>query len=127
MNENIYANIFVVIALLVIFAVVFLIPQAIGLGVYRFLKPRNVVFAALAGFLLPLILYGAVVGYLWFGTKPTPASELPSGEGDMVGPAIAGFGLIMNVGGGMILYSYLFAKNLRRTTLKNESGTNDLP
>ncbi len=126
MNENTYANIFVVIALLVIFAVVFLIPQAIGLGVYRFLKPRSAL-AALAGFLVPLILYCAVVGYLWFGTPPTPASELPSGEGDIVGPVIAGFGLIMNIGGGLILYSYLLSKNLRRTTLKNESGTNELP
>ncbi len=103
MNENIYANAFVVIVLLAIFAVVFLIPQAIRFGVYRFFKPRNGLFAALAGFLIPLILYGAAVVYIWFG------------------PAIAGFGLIVNVGGGLILYGYLLAKNLRRTSLRNKS------
>lgn len=127
MNENIYTGVILVIALIVIFAVVFLIPQAIGLGIYRLLKPRAGLLAALAGFFLPLILYAAVFGYFWYFAAPTPASELPSGEGDMVGPAIALFGFIANVGGGLSLYAYLFAKNPRRPPIKNKSGASDLP
>lgn len=127
MNENIYTGVIVIIALIVIFTGIVLIPQAIGLGIYRLLKPRAGLFAALAGFFLPLILYGAVIGYFWYFAAPTPAEELPGGEGDLVGPAIAFFGFIANVGGGLSLYAYLLAKNPRRPPVKNKSGASDLP
>lgn len=120
MSEDFYSLLLVLITLFIIFIIVFVVPQAIGLGFYRLLKPRSVYFALVAGFLAPLILYGAVFSYFWYGTAPTPASELPSGEGDMVGPAISGLGFILNAGGGAALYLYLFAKNkqLSQSSLK---------
>lgn len=127
MNENIYKDTFAVIGgLFMVLTVVFFIPQTIGLGIYRFLKPRSGL-AALAGFLIPLIFYCAFVGYGWYATPPTPVSELPSGEGDIVGPILIVFGLIINLIGGLVLYAYLLAKNQRQTQLKNKFGTNDLP
>lgn len=127
MNENIYTDIFTVIGgLLMILTVVFFIPQAIGLGIYRLLKPRSGL-AAPAGFLVPLILYCAFIGYSWYAATPTPVSSPANGEGDISGPILTGFGLIINIVGGRVLYGYLLAKNQRQTSLKNKSGTNDLP
>ena len=126
MSEDVFSVILVIVALFVIFTLVFLIPQALGLGAYRLLKPRGVFLAALTGFSVPLILYAAAVSYFWFGASPAPDNTLTGGEGDMVGPAITVFGFILNAGGSAALYLYLYVRN-KQPAASGKSGTQDLP
>lgn len=114
MTDDFCGNALTVIAIIVFLAVatlVLLLPQAFGFAVYRLFRRRSKAFAALTGFLLPLILYCLFFKYFWYdGLAQT--TDNPSGEGDLVIPALFGYGLLLNGGGGLSLYIYLFVKSV---------------
>ncbi len=113
MTDDFYENaltVMAVIAVLVVAAVVLLLPQAFGLTAYRLFRERSKAFAALLGFLLPLVFYCLFFKFFWYDGLGQAANN-PPGEGDMVIPALVGYGLLLNVGGGLSLYVYLYFKN----------------
>lgn len=123
MTDDFYENAFTVIAVIAVLVAatfILLFPQAFEFTVYRLLRQRSKPFAALIGFLLPLILYYLFFKYFWYdGLAQQTAADNPSGEGDLVIPALIGYGLILNVGCGLSLYVYLYIKSVAADKAQN--------
>ena len=113
-SENIMTTL-AVIAVLIVSMLIALTPQIVGLTVYRLLRTRIGLFAAPVCFLIPLVLYCAFFYYFWY-LAPAPASGNPSGEGDLVIPALICLGLIMNFGFGLTFYANQIVKDRRQQT-----------
>lgn len=115
--ENILITL-AVIAVLIVSMLISLTPQIVGITIYRLLRPRAGLLAAPICFLIPLVLYCAFFYYFWYLAPPPLASENPSGEGDLVIPALICLGLVMNLGFGLTFYVNRILEDWRQTRAK---------